>query len=80
LGISLDIDKDAWKEAIKEDTLSWEQVCNFSGWETGAVKQFAIQALPANILLSPSGKIEGKNLSKEDIEKKIKEIGQKEKK
>lgn len=80
LGISLDIDKEAWKDAIKKDTLSWEQTCDFSGWEMGTAKQFSIQALPANVLLTPSGKIEGKNLSKEDIERKIKEIEQKENK
>lgn len=78
-GISLDIDKEAWKEAIKKDTLDWEQTCDFSGWNTEAVKQFAIQSVPANILLNPSGKIEGKNLSKEAIEKRLKEIKEKKK-
>lgn len=79
LGISLDIDKEAWKDAIKKDTLDWEQTCDFSGWNTETIKQFAIQTLPSNILLSPSGKIDGKNLSTEAIEKKLKEISQKEK-
>lgn len=78
-GISLDLDEKKWKEAIKEDTLSWEQTCDFSGWNTEAVKQLAIQALPSNVLLSPTGKIEGKNMSAEALEKKIKEIGQKKK-
>lgn len=79
LGISLDLDKEAWKEAVKTDTLSWEQTCNFNGWNTEAVKQFAIQTLPANVLLNPYGKIEGKNMSIEAIEEKLKEIEQKEK-
>lgn len=79
LGISLDVDKNEWKQAIKNDTLKWEQICDFSGWETAPAKQFAIQVLPANILLDPSGKIEAKNMSVEDLEKKIKEIEQKEK-
>lgn len=79
LGISLDIDRKEWEEAIKNDTLKWEQVCDFSGWNTEPVKQFAIQTLPANILLNPSGKIEGKNMDAEAIEKKLKEIEQKEK-
>lgn len=78
-GISLDIDKKEWEEAIKRDTLKWEQSCDFSGWNTPSVKQLAIQTLPANILLNPSGKIEGKNMSEEAIEKKLKEIEQKEK-
>lgn len=79
LGVSLDIDKEKWQEAIKTDTLKWEQVCDFTGWNTEIVKQFSILSLPANVLLSPSGRIEGKNLSGEAIEKKLKEIEEKEK-
>lgn len=78
-GISLDIDRKEWEEAIKRDTLRWEQSCDFSGWNTAPIKQLAIQALPANLFLSPSGKIEGKNMSEEDIKKKLEEIEQKEK-
>ena len=59
--------------------LKWEQSCDFSGWNTAPIKQLAIQALPANLFLSPSGKIEGKNMSEEDIKKKLEEIEQKEK-
>ncbi len=79
LGISLDIDKEKWQEAIQTDTLKWEQVCDFSGWSTEPVKLFSIRGLPANILLSPSGRIEGRNLSEEAIEKKLKEIEKTEK-
>ncbi len=80
LGVSLDTDKDNWQEAIKTDTLKWEQVCDLSGWNAEIVKQLAIKALPANVLLSPSGRIEGKDLSEEDIEKKLKDIEEEEKK
>ena len=80
LGISLDIDKEKWQKAIKADTLNWEQVCDFSGWNAEPVKLFSIRSLPANILLSPSGRIEGKNLSEKAIEKKLKEIEEREKK
>lgn len=81
LGISLDMNKKSWNKAIKEDTLKWEQGCDLSGWESDVVKQFAIQRLPANILISPDGKIEGRNLNEADIENKLKEIkGEKTKK
>ena len=80
LGISLDLNKDNWKKAIGTDTLKWEQACDLSGWETGVVKQLAIRTLPANVLLSPSGRIEGKNLSETAIEKKLKDIEEQEKK
>ena len=80
LGISLDLNKDNWKKAIETDTLKWEQACDLSGWESGVVKQLAIRTLPANVLLSPSGRIEGKNLSEATIEKKLKDIEEQEKK
>lgn len=44
LGISFDVDKKEWKDAIKRDTLDWEQVC---------VSADLIQRLPNNI---PSSK------------------------
>ena len=74
LGVSLDMNKDTWQKAIKTDTLEWEQVCDFSGWNAEIVKQFAIKTLPANILLNPFGKIEGKDMTEEAIKKKLKEM------
>lgn len=79
LSISLDINQERWKEAIQKDSLEWEQACDFNGWNTEIVNQFAIQTIPSNILLNPSGKIEGKNLSEEDIKNKLTEIKQEEK-
>lgn len=78
-GISLDLDRKEWEEAIQRDTLKWEQSCDFSGWSTAPAKQLSIQTLPANLLLSPSGRIEAKNLSEEAIEKRLEEIEQTEK-
>ena len=74
LGVSLDMNKDTWQKAIKADTLEWEQVCDFSGWNAVIVKQLAIKTLPANILLNPFGKIDGKDMTEEAIKKKLKEI------
>lgn len=76
-GISLDVDKKAWEDAISNDTLKWEQTCDFLGWNTMPAKQLFIHALPANLLIGPSGKIEGKNLTAAEIEKKLEELKQK---
>ena len=73
LGISFDVDKKEWKDAIKRDTLDWEQVCDFSGLNSEIAKQYTIKQIPANILLSADGKILAKNLSGEDLKKKIEE-------
>ena len=76
-GISLDIDRKEWEEAIKRDTLKWEQSCDFSGWNTAPIKQLAIQALPANLFLSPSGKIEGDGYCGERERKQLAAVSQK---
>lgn len=74
LGISLDLDKKQWKDAIERDTLSWEQVCDFGGFNSEVVKQYSIKQIPTNILLSPDGKILAKNLKGEALKKKIEEL------
>ena len=74
LGISFDVDKKQWKDAIKRDTLEWEQVCDFGGLNSEIAKQYSVKQIPANILLSADGKILAKNLRGEELKKKIEEI------
>lgn len=74
LGISLDIDKQAWKEAIKRDTLNWEQVCDFSGLNSGTVTQYAILSLPSNVLIDPNGNIVAKGIQGDSLANKLKEV------
>lgn len=74
VGISLDIDKEAWKAAIKKDTLDWEQVCDFTGLNSETAKQYAIVTLPTNILLSPTGKIIARDIRGEELSNKVKEL------
>lgn len=74
LGISLDMDKQEWQDAIKRDTLDWEQVCDFGGLNSEVAKQYAIKQVPSNILLSADGKILAKNLKGEQLKKKIEEV------
>lgn len=74
LGISFDVNKEQWKDAIKKDTLDWEQVCDFGGLNSETAKQYSVQQIPANILLSADGKILAKNLHGEELKKKIEEV------
>ena len=57
LGISLDIDKQSWKQTVKNDTLNWQQLCDFSGWGSPVIKQYSIQSFPNYYLIAPDGKI-----------------------
>ena len=74
LGVSFDMDKKEWQDAIKRDTLNWEQVCDFGGLNSEVAKQYAIKEVPSNILLSADGKILAKNLKGEQLKKKIEEV------
>ncbi|MDR1004282.1 MAG: DUF4369 domain-containing protein [Prevotellaceae bacterium] len=79
IGVSLDADRQTWLETVGNDTLQWTQTCETAGWNGETVKQFMIRTIPANILLSPTGRIEAKNLDEAAIEQQIKEIDQREK-
>lgn len=74
LGVSLDVNKQEWENAIEADTLKWEQACDLTGWENSLVQQLPIEKLPFNILISPYGRIEYMNLSEKGIKDALKEI------
>jgi peroxiredoxin len=76
LGVSLDrpSDKDKWMKAIHDDQLTWTQVSDLKFWQNAVAVQYGIQAIPQNFLLDPSGKIVGKNLRGEELQKKLAEL------
>lgn len=74
LGISLDGDRRQWQQAIEEDSVRWEQVCNFKAWETEVVKRLKMDELPATVLVSDRGIIIGRDLSIDQIEEEIKNM------
>lgn len=74
LGVSLDGGENAkekWMDAIAKDGLLWEQVSDLKGWGSYAVQLYHINAVPANFLLDPTGKIIGKDLRGEELEAKL---------
>ncbi len=76
LGVSLDRPgaKDAWQAAIKSDGLVWTQVSDLKFWDNEAAALYAVRAIPQNYLIDPQGKIIGKNLRGEDLERKLAEL------
>lgn len=73
-GVSLDRSKEEWLDAISADGLQWHQVSDVTGWENPVAKMYGVQSIPANLLISPEGKIIAKNLRGEELEKKLTEI------
>jgi peroxiredoxin len=74
LGVSLDKDKDAWQQAIREDKLGWTHVSDLKFWSSKAVETFKFEGIPFNVLIDPNGKIIAESLRGEDLENKLKEV------
>lgn len=74
IGISLDVDKKNWLKSIQSDTLSWEQLSDLKGWDNSVAKQYGIQKLPSNILISPDKNILAKDLDENELTKKLENI------
>ncbi len=71
LSVSIDSDKGRWLDAIAKDGLTWPQVSDLRGADNEAAKLYGVTAVPANFLISPEGKIIGRNLRGEDLNKKL---------
>lgn len=68
LGISLDSNKGAWTGAIKADSLDWNQVSDLKGWDSEPAGAYGVEAIPANFLVDPEGRIIGMNLRGPELE------------
>lgn len=73
LSVSLDQPgaKEKWLKAIHDDGLTWTHVSDLQYWNNAVAKTYGIQAIPANYLLDPQGKIIAKNLRGEDLANKL---------
>ncbi|MBQ8046385.1 MAG: redoxin domain-containing protein [Prevotella sp.] len=57
IGISLDEDEHAWKQAIDEMELPWMQLSELQGWDNTYVHLYNIDHIPYTILVDQQGKV-----------------------
>jgi peroxiredoxin len=76
LSVSLDKQdgKDKWMKAIHDDQLYWTHVSDLQYWNNAVAVMYSIEAIPRNFLLDRDGKIIGRDLRGETLEKVLKEI------
>jgi peroxiredoxin len=67
LSVSLDQNKDKWKQAIAADNLTWTHVSDLKYWQNEVAQLYHIQSIPANMLIDPTGKIIARNLRGEAL-------------
>lgn len=68
LGISLDKDIAAWKQAIDADKLEWAHASELQDFQGATVRLYQIEAIPSSFLIDPNGKIIAKNLRGEELD------------
>lgn len=74
LGVSLDKQKAAWLQAIKDDGLTWNHISDLKYWSSAAVPLYNIEGIPFNVLLDPQGKIIARGLHGAQLENKLQEV------
>jgi len=74
VGVSLDKEAAAWKEAIAKDGLTWTQVSNLKFWEEPIAAQYGVQSIPATFILDASGKVVAQDLRGPELRAKILEL------
>jgi len=68
LGISLDVDKGAWQQAIDHDKLSWTHGSDLKNFEGPTERLYHIEQIPSNFIVDPQGVIVAKNVTGTDLE------------
>jgi thiol-disulfide isomerase/thioredoxin len=73
VGISLDEDGDAWKQATDQLGIVWPQMSDLKGWENAAAQMFNITSIPHTIVVDQNGKILRRGLRAQQLEQFIAE-------
>jgi peroxiredoxin len=71
LSVSFDQAKQAWVDAIRMDSLTWNHVSDLRGWSNAVGLQFGITQIPQNILVAPDGTFVAKNLRGPKLNRKL---------
>jgi peroxiredoxin len=74
LGVSLDENKQAWINAIKEDKLNWQHISDLKKWSSSAVPLYGLDGIPYNVLIDPQGKIIAADLRGNALQNKLAEV------
>jgi len=74
LSISLDSSSTFWRKNIKQDSIAWKQVVDTLGFKSEIAKKYFITTVPYSILINPTGKIIGVDMSNEELREKLKQL------
>ncbi len=73
LGFSLDEHKDRWIKALIEDQLAWPNTSDLKFFMSPVTALWGVQPIPDNFLIGPDGKILGRRLFGDELDKTLNE-------
>ena len=65
--VSLDTNKDLWKQAVKADQLVWKQISDLNGFDNPIAVNYGVRSIPSNFLINQQGVIIAKNIKPEEL-------------
>ena len=71
VAVSLDNEMYRWEEAVRNDSLIIEHVCDGNAWNTDAVKKLGVSDLPFYVLADKKGKIVARGNTVDDMKKDV---------
>lgn len=74
LSVSLDNSKSNWLKAIHKDHLAWTHVSDLKFWKNDVALLYGVKTVPQNYLISPEGKIIGRNIRAVDLSARLREL------
>ena len=74
VGVSFDNKKEAWVKAIGQLQMPWLQISDLKGWGCAASAVYAVNSIPDNILIDPTGKITDRGLRGKALHNRLEEI------
>lgn len=72
--ISLDTDREAWVNTVRNEKLNWINVNDLKGWEGPVVEQLGVLGTPAMFLLDHELKLLGRASSFESLQRIVQEL------
>lgn len=72
--VALDVKKEAWLRAIKNDRLTYTLVNDIAGWNSKVAESYFVDMIPTNFLLDKEGRIVAINLEGKELFDKVKSL------
>lgn len=74
VGVSLDQDENAWKEAIKNLKMTWPQMSDLKLWQNIGAQTYAVSSIPHIVLIDGEGTIIARGLRGAELLEKLAEV------